>query len=118
MNQVIAVMVRYPRNSGPIFNPVEVKLSVMSRGKLRTASEELELASTVVPDAELTKRLVDHSSQLGQLATTERGPDHGRLARHERSLSEIKESVDVATGEHIDAALDHIRAYREAVEGV
>lgn len=85
--------------------------------------EELDAASTALADAAsdadpaVQDRLRDQADQLAALARGDRGPDHGRLARHERALSGIAED-DPGVGEAVEDALDHVRAYRETVEGV
>jgi hypothetical protein len=85
--------------------------------------DELDAASTTLadaaPDADaaVQDRLEAQADQLADLATADRGPDHGRLARHERALSEIAEE-DPSVADAVNDALDHVRAYRETVEGV
>lgn len=90
----------------------------MAREELQTASEEIERASELTSNAETSQRLQDQSAQMVRLATQERGPDHGRLARHERILSTIQSEADDDVAAHIDTALTHIRSYRETIEGV
>jgi hypothetical protein len=85
--------------------------------------DELDAASTTLADAAsdadptVRDRLETQAEQLASLATADRGPDHGRLARHERALSEIADD-DPGVADAVDDALAHVRAYRETVEGV
>jgi len=90
----------------------------MTRTELQTASEELRQAASQVEDDEIEERLYDQSNQLAELATAERGPDHGRLARHTQALSDIAETSEDSVASHIEAALSQVRAYRETVSGV
>jgi hypothetical protein len=90
----------------------------MARDQLQTASEELRQASESATDADAQRRLHEQSDQFAQLATADRGPDHGRLARHLRILSEIRESLDGDAATHVDDAVESITAYRETVDGV
>lgn len=89
----------------------------MSNEELRSASEHLRTASTRA-SADASERLSDHADQLEQLAAADRGPDHGRLARHEHVLTEVAEEEGGEVAEAIETALRDIRAYRETVEGV
>jgi hypothetical protein len=52
------------------------------------------------------------------MATADRGPDHGRLARHENKLHDLTDDVDPSVAELIDEALDAVHNYRETVDGV
>ncbi|WP_049924534.1 DUF7553 family protein [Halopiger djelfimassiliensis] len=90
----------------------------MVRTELENAAESLEHAADAAADETARERLRNQATQLADLATADRGPDHGRLARHEHILTEIAddEGGDVAT--HVDAALESLRAFRETVEGV
>jgi len=89
----------------------------MARDELRSASEHLRTASSTA-SGETAERLTEQADQFDMLATAERGPDHGRLARHEHALTGIIEEGDEEATEHVEAALEDIRAYRETVEGV
>jgi hypothetical protein len=90
----------------------------MARDQLQTASEELRKASESATDADTQRRLHEQSDQFARLATADRGPDQGRLARHLNALSEIRESVDGETASHVEAAEEAVTAYRETVGGV
>ncbi|WP_435119568.1 DUF7553 family protein [Halolamina sp. C58] len=90
----------------------------MTRDQLRTASDELRAAAERATDAELAERLVEQAEQFDRLATADRGPDQGRLARHLRALSEVRESLDGDAASHVDDAEEAITAYRETVGGV
>ncbi|MEF8800868.1 MAG: hypothetical protein V5A38_07155 [Halolamina sp.] len=90
----------------------------MTREQLRTASEELRMASEGAVDPDIERRLHDQSDQFATLATADHGPDHGRLARHLNALKEIREEASEEVTEQIEAAEAAITAYRETVEGV
>lgn len=90
----------------------------MTRKHLEIASENLQQARDAVTDDNTRERLNKQASEMEQLAETDQGPDHGRLARHERILSSIKEEVDPEAGETINTALEHVRSYRKTIEGV
>lgn len=90
----------------------------MSKEQLRTASEELAHVSETVNDSTVRERLAEQAAQLEQLADANRGPDHGRLARHKYAISKLRDELDEEQAEHVDHALEEIRAYRETVEGV
>lgn len=87
----------------------------MTREELANASDLLE---SVDASGEAADRLSDLADQLDRLSTADRGPDHGRLARIQTALGEIKADVDEEGTETIDEALSEILAYRETVEGV
>jgi len=90
----------------------------MPREQLQAASEALRNASEQTTDSALQKRLHEQSDQFARLATADRGPDHGRLARHLNVLSEIRESLDGDAAALVDDAEEAITAYRETVDGV
>lgn len=89
----------------------------MARAELKTAAEELRDAAELATDEDRRERLENQATEFDTLADAERGPDHGKLARHEHILIEIAEAEDDAA-ESIEAALESIRAYRQTVEGV
>lgn len=81
---------------------------------LRAAGEALRRAAESMADPH-AERAREQADTLASLADRERGPDHGRLARHENALTELQE----ATGsEAVAEALDAIRRYREDLPGV
>jgi len=88
----------------------------MTREELRDASETLAAVSDHAGDA--GDRLADLADQLETLATREKGPDHGRLARILNALSEVEEDAPATVADAIDEARERIVAYRETVEGV
>jgi len=90
----------------------------MVREALKRASDRLRDASEAADDDAVRDRLYDQSDEFARLATADRGPDHGRLARHENVLAEIKENANDAAGEYIDEAKEAITAYREDLPGV
>lgn len=87
----------------------------MAHEQLERASEELQAAAEAA-DGEERDRLEGQAESFAELA--EHGADHGRLARHENALREIKAATDETVGEHVDAAMASITAYRETLEGV
>lgn len=91
----------------------------MPREALQTASDALRRAADAVADDDVERRLYEQSGQMAELATRDRGPDHGRLARHTRTLSDLaEETEDDEAIAAIEDALDAIETYRETVEGV
>jgi hypothetical protein len=89
----------------------------MAHDQLERASEELyAAAAAAVANSKERERLEGQADQFATLA--DRGPDHGRLARHENALREIKAAADDDVSERIEAAMDAITAYRETLEGV
>jgi len=89
----------------------------MTRDELATASDLLESAAESA-SGDTAERLTDIAGQIERLATADRGPDHGRLARWQNALDEAKDDVDDATEATIDEALEQIVAYRSSVDGV
>ncbi|MFB6307946.1 MAG: hypothetical protein ABEH35_01325 [Haloarculaceae archaeon] len=90
----------------------------MSREELATASDLLESAAGETDDEASSERLTELAGQLETLAERDRGPDHGRLARIENALGELRESAGTAAVDDIDEAHEQIKAYRSGVEGV
>lgn len=88
--------------------------------ELQDASETLETAADDCDDDDLRERLVTQADALASLAERDRGPDHGRLARHTHALQDIASDADDddAVAAAVDDALASIRAYRETVSGV
>jgi hypothetical protein len=89
----------------------------MSREPLQRASEILQRASDAAT-GDAADRLEDQAAAFAAHAESERGPDHGRLARHENHLHELEDDVDEAVQDLIDDAFDAIHDYRETIEGV
>ncbi|MFC6827093.1 DUF7553 family protein [Halopelagius fulvigenes] len=89
----------------------------MAHEELQTASDELRAAAEAA-SGDLQSRLYDQSNQLADLAAAERGPDHGRLARHMNALTEIAEETDGEVKERVESAYDHVKEYRSGVSGV
>mgnify|MGYP006299854317 CR=1 FL=1 len=90
----------------------------MTREQLASASDTLRTASDGVDDESLRADLTEQADQMASLAEADRGPDHGRLARHEIKLSNLADAADEATADAIESALGDIRAYRSTIEGV
>lgn len=87
----------------------------MAHERLERASDELDAAADLA-DGDGRERLATQADHLAELA--ESGADHGRLARHENTLREIKADAGEDVADRIDAAMDAITAYRETIEGV
>lgn len=81
------------------------------------ASEALERAADDA-GGEAAEALREQARQLASLAEADRGPDHGRLARHQAALRDVRADVDDDVGARIDEANDRINAHRETLEGV
>jgi len=90
----------------------------MTRENLQEASQHLESAAEAAENDDARERLHEQSDQLARLADRERGPDHGRLARHESAISDVADEEGGEVAEHVEAALSAIHAYRETIEGV
>jgi hypothetical protein len=67
---------------------------------------------------EPAERLRDLADQLHTLADRERGPDHGRIARIENIIGEVREEIGDAAAEELDRCHEEVVRYRETVEGV
>lgn len=89
----------------------------MAREQLQTAAEHLTTAAEST-GADATERLQDLADKLDSLATQERGPDHGSMARIQNSLNDIKADVDADAVAAIDEAKTAISDYRSTVDGV
>ncbi|MFC4541002.1 hypothetical protein ACFO5R_03545 [Halosolutus amylolyticus] len=89
----------------------------MTREHLTDAAESLRTAAEAASD-NAADRLESQADQFETLADADRGPDHGKLARHEHVLTEIADEEGGNVADHVDTALDSVRAYRETVEGV
>ena len=90
----------------------------MTREQLRTASDHLRKALELIDDDDARERIESHAEQLADLADRDRGPDHGRLARHMTALGEIADGLDGEAADHVDAAYEQLKEYRKGVEGV
>jgi hypothetical protein len=86
--------------------------------ELAEAAESVAAASEACDDEDARERLSGLESQLSRLAESERGADHGRLARIQRALDEIEASVAGEALDAIRAADGCIDDYRETVDGV
>jgi hypothetical protein len=89
----------------------------MTREPLQRASEILQEASEAA-SGEAADRLQDQAAAFADHAESERGPDHGRLARHENHLHELEDDVGDDVRALIADAFDAIHDYRETIEGV
>jgi hypothetical protein len=89
----------------------------MTRDALKRASEILQNASESA-SGEAADRLADQSSAFAEHAESDRGPDHGRLARHENHLHDVEDEVGENVQALIEDAFEAIHDYRETIEGV
>jgi hypothetical protein len=91
--------------------------AAMSREHLRRASQHLEAAAETAQGT-TGEKLHEQAEQFARLAERERGPDHGRLARHERIVADIADEGGDEVDAHVEDALDSVHAFRETIEGV
>jgi hypothetical protein len=89
----------------------------MTQTELQNVANSLNDAADATGEDEACERLQEQAATFESLANTDQTPDHGQLARHEHVLSEIAED-EADAAEHIETALESIRAYRETIEGV
>lgn len=89
----------------------------MPRDQLQTAATRVETASEDAT-GEAADRLSDLADQLTALASGDADPDHGRLARIQRSLADLSDEVGADAAAAIENADDAINAFRETLEGV
>lgn len=93
----------------------------MTREQLERAAESMHTAAEAVAhvDEDAAQRLTDLAEQTDDLATADRGPDHGRLARFLNALDDVKDGLEKDDAEDaIDEAKAALTAYRETVDGV
>jgi hypothetical protein len=90
----------------------------MTRTELAAASDLLATAAGEADDPDAVETLRELSDQLDRLAAGDRGPDHGRLARIESQLDDVRTAEGDDVGAAIGNALDELHAYRETIEGV
>ena len=88
------------------------------RTELRNAAENLREAHDAASNADTADRLDSLAETVEKLADADRGPDHGRLARLEYNLQDVREDLDAEAADLVDEALSHEQAYRETVKGV
>ena len=89
----------------------------MGSDHLATAAELLDdAASTATGDA--ADRLREQSDAVAALASRDRGPDHGRLARIEHVLTDVEAGLGDDAAAAVEHALAELREYRSGVEGV
>ncbi|WP_276272735.1 DUF7553 family protein [Haloarcula litorea] len=90
----------------------------MARDELADASDHLESAADETDSDAAAERLGELADQLDRLATADRGPDHGRLARIQSAIDEVRSGDGADVAEALDAADDRIDDYRADLEGV
>lgn len=89
----------------------------MPREELQRASDALRAASESA-EGEPEERLSDQSDQIAELASAERDPDQGRLARHLNVLNELRGQSEGEVAERIAEAREALTDYRSGVGGV
>ncbi|WP_435334320.1 DUF7553 family protein [Haloarchaeobius sp. TZWWS8] len=90
----------------------------MSREHLQNAAELIREAAEATTHNDARERLEKQAEQFAKHAEAERGPDHGRLARHERILTEVAEAEGGVVEKKLDEALVEVREFRSTVKGV
>lgn len=92
----------------------------MAHDELGDASDALREASEAARADELRERLHERSDALATLASKERKPDHGRLAREDGILRDILGDHDASeeVSENVETARTKIREFREDLPGV
>jgi len=90
----------------------------MAREPLATAGERLETAAASAESDAAVERLSELADQLGTLSTADRGPDHGRLARIQSALHDLKTGDAKDVLDSIESANDAINEYRSDLDGV
>lgn len=90
----------------------------MTREQLKEASNDLREAAEASDNEDLQERIHTQSDQLAELAEADKGPDHGRLARHMNVLAEIAGEATDKVKQKVKAARDKVAEYRSGVEGV
>jgi hypothetical protein len=90
----------------------------MTRQELAAGGEALVAAAELVEGADHTDRLTELASQLERLSEAETGPDHGRLARIQSAMHDLREAVDDDAAARIREAHEAVDDYREGLEGV
>lgn len=92
----------------------------MTRTELAEAAAVLREAVGAVDDPTVGDRIGDQADQIEDLAERDRGPDHGRLDRHQQVLRDIKDEPAVGedTAELLDEAIQRITTYRQDLPGV
>jgi hypothetical protein len=96
---------------------VAIEPPTMPSDHLATASDRLDDAAAAA-SADAAERLQAQADAVATLAARDRGPDHGRLARIEHVLTDIRGDVADDTAETVDRALAELREYRSGVDGV
>lgn len=89
----------------------------MVREQLQTAADHLRTAAETVDD-DPAERLTELADKLDSMATADRGPDHGSMARMQNTLNEVTSDVDSEASDAIDDAKAAISEHRKTIEGV
>lgn len=93
-------------------------VSENDRSDLRDAADELQTARERASDPETAERLDRSTDQIRKMLDADRGPDHGRLDRLMHTLRDVETDLDGEAAEAVGSALEHVRSYRETVDGV
>lgn len=62
--------------------------------------------------------LANQAEQLAEPAVRRRGPDHGRIARHQHALRHVRGNVGGGVAALIGEANDPLVEYRTTIEGI
>lgn len=89
----------------------------MAREPLQNASDALRKASEAA-EGDAREQLYEHSDRLAKLAAADQRPDHGRLARAERKVTDAAEGSSDEVEAYVDEAIEYVHAYRETLDGV
>jgi exonuclease VII large subunit len=89
----------------------------MSREELAEAASKLEEAAEAAAE-DAAETLRTHAEQLRALVERDQGPDHGRLARHQAALNDVKADAEEAIADLVEEANERINEYRSRLEGV
>ena len=90
----------------------------MTHEELSEASELVRRAADATDDADSAETLTNQADQLDRLAERDRGPDHGRIARHQHALRDVQDELDGEPADLLAEANERLNAYRSTVEGV
>ncbi|WP_436901190.1 DUF7553 family protein [Halovenus halobia] len=90
----------------------------MTREELATASDHLESAAAATDNTAAGERLSELAKQLANLAESETEADHGRIARIQAAINEVKADVSDDVAATMSDARDELSAYRETIDGV
>lgn len=87
----------------------------MAHDALEEASELLRRAADASEDTELADALSTQADQLVALAARDRGPNQGRLVRHQHVLWRLQDTVDGDAAELLGDASALLSQYRKTI---